>query len=177
MGSFLLLKSILIIFFIIQVFSVFFCHRLSCTVVQSRRISTIDNAIKIKKTWVPNIFKPETWISTSLYLSVLCEVMVQQLGVGLLVRWQDVQEGSRGVTRSSPRVQGPCTPQRWGQAEGRWCPCVKALLVKWLRREKKKKNDVKNKGQLDQVHVCRAAAIDYFGLSTLLVSPVTHRLQ
>lgn len=48
---------------------------------------------------------------TSVYLSVLCEVMVQQLGVGLLVRWQDVQEGSRGVTRSTPRVQGPRSPQ------------------------------------------------------------------
>lgn len=59
--------------------------------------------------------------------------MVQQLGVGLLVR-QDVQEGSRCVTRSTPRVQGPCSPQCWGQAEGWRCPCVEALLVKWLKR-------------------------------------------
>lgn len=44
-------------------------------------------------------------------LSVLCEMMVQQLGVGLLVRRQDVQEGSRGIARCTPGVQGPCSPQ------------------------------------------------------------------
>lgn len=44
-------------------------------------------------------------------LSILCEVMVQQLGVGLLVRRQDVQEGSGGVARCTPRVQGPCSTQ------------------------------------------------------------------
>ncbi len=60
--------------------------------------------------------------------------MVQQLGVGLLVRWQDVQEGSRGIARSTPWVQGTCSPHCWRQAEGRWCPRVEALLVKWLRR-------------------------------------------
>lgn len=41
------------------------------------------------------------------YLSVLCEVMVQQLGVGLLVRRQNVQERCRGVARRTTRVQGP----------------------------------------------------------------------
>lgn len=55
--------------------------------------------------------KCDVRIGTLVYLSVLCEVMVQQLGVGLLVRWQDVQEGSRGVTRSTPGVQGPCSTQ------------------------------------------------------------------
>lgn len=44
-------------------------------------------------------------------LSLLCEVMVQQLGVGLLVRWQNVKEGSRGVAWSTPGVQGPCSPE------------------------------------------------------------------
>lgn len=73
----------------------------------------------------------ESWMFR-MYLSVLCEVMVQQLRVGLLVRWQDVKEGSRGITRSTSRVQGPSSPQCWRQAERRRCPCVEALLVKWL---------------------------------------------
>lgn len=67
---------------------------------------------------------------TGTTLSILCEVMVQQLGVGLLVRWQDVHEGSRGVARSPPGVQGPRPAQCRGQAEGRRCPRVEALLVK-----------------------------------------------
>ena len=71
-----------------------------------------------------------TCVEISVYLSVLCEVMVQQLGVGLLMWWQDVQERSRGITRSTSRVQGPCSPQCRRQAEGRRCPCVEALLVK-----------------------------------------------
>lgn len=69
---------------------------------------------------------------SSVYLSVRRQVMVQQLRVGLLVRWQDVQEGSRGISGSTTRVQGPSSPQRRRQVEGRWCPCVKALLVKGL---------------------------------------------
>lgn len=44
-------------------------------------------------------------------LSVLCQVVVQQLGVGLLMRGQNVQERSWGVTRSSSRVQGSCPAQ------------------------------------------------------------------
>lgn len=71
-----------------------------------------------------------TSIEISVHLSVLCEVMVQQLGVGLLMWWQDVQERSRGITRSTPRVQGPRSPQCRRQAERRRCPCVEALLVK-----------------------------------------------
>lgn len=69
----------------------------------------------------------------STYLSILCEMMVQQLGVGLLVWRQDVQEGCRGIARCTPRVHRSCPSQRWRQAEGRWRPCVEALLVKWLR--------------------------------------------
>lgn len=46
------------------------------------------------------------------YLSILGEVVVQQLGVGLLVR-QDVEEGSWCVgSRSCSRVQGSRAPQR-----------------------------------------------------------------
>lgn len=46
------------------------------------------------------------------YLSILSEVVMQQLGVGLLVR-QDVEEGSWCVgSRSCSRVQGPRAPQR-----------------------------------------------------------------
>lgn len=44
-------------------------------------------------------------------LSVLCEVMVQQLRVGLLMRRQDVKERSRGVAWSAARVQWSCPPQ------------------------------------------------------------------
>lgn len=48
----------------------------------------------------------------AVYLSVLCEMMVQQLGVRLLVWWQDMQEGGRSITRSTSRVQVPCPSQR-----------------------------------------------------------------
>lgn len=48
----------------------------------------------------------------AVYLSILCEMMVQQLGVRLLVWWQDMQEGGRSITRSTSRVQGPCPSQR-----------------------------------------------------------------
>lgn len=75
----------------------------------------------------------------SIYLSVLSEVVVQQLGVGLLVRWQDVEEGSRGVTRGTAGVQGARPTQGRRQVEGRRRPCVEALLVKRLGRQKQKR--------------------------------------
>lgn len=81
--------------------------------------------------------------NTSAYLSVLSEVMVQQLGVRLLVRWQDVKEGSWGITWCTPGVQGSGPPQCWRQVEWRWCPCVEALLVKRLRRNRRWRLDRK----------------------------------
>lgn len=48
----------------------------------------------------------------SIYLSILCEMMVQQLGVGLLVWRQDVQEGCRGIGRCAPGIYRPCSSQR-----------------------------------------------------------------
>lgn len=66
-------------------------------------INTCDDGNFLHKA---NVMNAET---SSVYLSVLCEMMVQQLGVGLLMWRQDVQEGSRGITRSAPRVQRPCS--------------------------------------------------------------------
>lgn len=63
-------------------------------------------------------------------LSVLGQMVVQQLGVRLLVGGQDVEEGSRGVARGSSRVQGACAPQGRWQAEGRGGARMEALLVK-----------------------------------------------
>lgn len=65
-------------------------------------------------------------------LCVLCEVVVQHLGVGLLMRGKNVQERSRGVARSAPGVQGTCPGESRGQTEGRWCAGVEALFVKRL---------------------------------------------
>lgn len=66
----------------------------------------------------------------AVYLSILCEMMVQQLGVRLLVWWQDMKEGGRSITRSTARVQGPRPSQRRRKAKRRRGPCVEALLVK-----------------------------------------------
>lgn len=63
---------------------------------------------------------------------VLREVVVQQLGVGLLVGRHDVQEGCRGVAGSCARGQGPSGAQGRGQAERWGCPRVESLLVKGL---------------------------------------------
>lgn len=43
-------------------------------------------------------------------LSILGEVVVQQLRVGLLVSRQDMQELSWSVTRGTAGVQRSCTP-------------------------------------------------------------------
>lgn len=50
-------------------------------------------------------------------LSVLLQVVVQNLRVGLLVRCQDVHEGGRGVASGSRGVDGSPAPQSRGQAE------------------------------------------------------------
>lgn len=73
------------------------------------------------------------------YLSVLLQVVVQNLRMGLLVWSQDVHEGSRGVARSSRGVDGPSAAQSGGQAE-RSCrgSGVKTLLLKRLLEEKRK---------------------------------------
>lgn len=69
------------------------------------------------------------------YLSILSEVVMQQLGVGLLVR-QDVEERSWCVgSRGCSRVQGPRAPQRRRQVEGGRCSRVETLLVERLRTE------------------------------------------
>lgn len=79
-------------------------------------------------------------MSVIVYLSVLLQVVVQNLRMGLLMRSQDVHEGSRGVARSSRGVDGPSTAQSGGQAERScWGPSVKTLLLKRLHEEKQKK--------------------------------------
>lgn len=65
-------------------------------------------------------------------LSVLSQVMVQQLRVRLLMRRENVQERSRGVTGGSSGIQGPGPAQRRGQTEGRRRPSVEALLIEGL---------------------------------------------
>lgn len=44
------------------------------------------------------------------YLSVLLQVVVQDLRVGLLVWCQDVHEGGRGIASSSRRIDGSPAP-------------------------------------------------------------------
>lgn len=71
---------------------------------------------------------------SSTTLSVLLQVVVQDLGVGLLVWGEDVHEGGGGVASSSRGVDGTTTPQSRGQAEGgSWCASVETLLIKGLR--------------------------------------------
>lgn len=74
----------------------------------------------------------------SIHLSVLSEVVVQQLGVGLLVWRQDVKEGSRSVTRGTAGVQGARPTQGRRQVERRRRPCVEALLVKRLGEQNRR---------------------------------------
>lgn len=71
------------------------------------------------------------------YLSILSEVVVQQLGVRLLVR-QDVEEGGWCIASRSPsRVQRSWTPQCWWQVKGRRGPRMETLLIKRLYKEHK----------------------------------------
>lgn len=66
-------------------------------------------------------------------LSVLLQVVVQDLGVGLLVWGQDVHEGGRGVARRCGGVDGAPTAQCRGQAERScWCASMETLLLKRL---------------------------------------------
>lgn len=70
---------------------------------------------------------------SSAALSVLLQVVVQDLGVGLLVRGENVHEGGGGVASSSGGVDGTPTPQSRGQAEGGGrCASVETLLIKGL---------------------------------------------
>lgn len=62
-------------------------------------------------------------------------MMVQHLGMWLLVRRQDMEEGRRSVARSSPRVQRPCGTEGGGQVEWGRGPGVESLLVKNLEKE------------------------------------------
>lgn len=67
-------------------------------------------------------------------LSVLLQVVMQNLRVGLLVRCQDVHEGCRGVASGSRGVDGSSAPQSRGQAEGScWRASMETLLLKRLR--------------------------------------------
>lgn len=65
-----------------------------------------------------------------LYLPILLQVVMQDLGVRLLMGGQDVHEGGRGVTGSSWGVNGSPAGQGRGQAEGgSWRPRMETLLV------------------------------------------------
>lgn len=67
------------------------------------------------------------------YLSILLQVVVQNLRMGLLVRCQDVHEGSWGVASSSRGVDGSSASQSRGQAERScWRASVETLLLKRL---------------------------------------------
>lgn len=68
---------------------------------------------------------------SSAALSVLLQMVVQNLRVGLLVWCQDVHEGGRSVACSGRRIDGSPAAQRRGQAKrsGR-CPSVETLLLK-----------------------------------------------
>ena len=72
------------------------------------------------------------------YLSILLQVVVQDLGVGLLVRSQDVHEGRGGVASPGGGVDGPPAAQGRGQAEGGgWRASVETLLLKRLKDGRK----------------------------------------
>lgn len=72
---------------------------------------------------------------SSAALSVLLQVVVQNLRVGLLVRCQDVHEGGRGVASGGRGVDGSSAPQSRGQAERScWRASVETLLLKRLLR-------------------------------------------
>lgn len=67
-------------------------------------------------------------------LSVLLQVVVQNLRMGLLMRCQDVHEGRRSVSGCSRGVDGSSAPQSRGKAErGCWRAGVETLFVKRLR--------------------------------------------
>lgn len=85
-------------------------HQLLCKKYKSKVSPVLS--FSSNKRWKSQIFDHEKTTVHAVYLSVLCEMMVQQLGVGLLVWWEDMQEGSRGITRSTSRVQGPRSSQR-----------------------------------------------------------------
>lgn len=73
-----------------------------------------------------------------LYLSILLQVVVQDLRMGLLMRSQDVHEGGRGIACSSWGVDGSSAAQSGGQAERScWCASVKTLLLKRLQEDTK----------------------------------------
>ena len=67
------------------------------------------------------------------HLSILREVVVQQLRGRLLVGGQDVQERWGRVPGRCSRAQGPGGAQGRGQAERGWSPCMESLLVKRLQ--------------------------------------------
>lgn len=72
------------------------------------------------------------------YLSILLQVVVQNLRMGLLMRCQDVHEGSWGVARSSRGVDGSSAPQSRRQAERScWRASMETLLLKRLHEKSK----------------------------------------
>lgn len=88
-------------------------------------------------------------------------MVVQDLGVGLLVRRQDVHKGSGGVAGRSRRVDGSCAPQRRRQAEGsRRRAGVETLLVKRLQTTER---------------VGKVGSSVNFSLSVLIISLVRRR--
>lgn len=78
------------------------------------------------------------------YLSILLQVVVQNLRVGLLMWCQDVHEGSWGVASSSRRVDWSSAPQSRGQAERScWRASMETLLLERLHEENKMENTLK----------------------------------
>lgn len=62
-------------------------------------------------------------------LSILLQVVVEHLGMGLLMGGQDVHVGSRSVTRRGRRIAPECRGQTEGSAGG---SCVETLLLERL---------------------------------------------
>lgn len=78
-----------------------------------------------------------------MYLSILLQVVVQNLRMGLLVWSQDVHEGGRGVARRRWGVEGSSAAQGRGQAERScWRTSMETLLLKRLQTEKRDKRVV-----------------------------------
>lgn len=65
-------------------------------------------------------------------LCVLAQVVVQELGVGLLMRGEDVQERGGGVARGPPRRERPCASQGRRQGERGRGTSMETLLIKRL---------------------------------------------
>lgn len=95
------------------------------------------------------------------YLSILLQVVVQNLRMGLLMWSQDVHKGGRGIACSGCGVDGSAAAQSGRQAErSGWCASVKSLLLKRLQKGRwnyylfSLYNTVRERGLITHSYLC-----------------------